>query len=74
MERQVKIIEHDLNFYKIEQDLFESDELFYGRINYIKKNLKENNLDELIKISRLISNSKNYGCEYNSNIKNMMDI
>lgn len=74
MNRKTKIIEHNLDFYRIEQDLFEPDELFYERANYITKNLDNDKLDNLIKLSRIISNTKNFNCEYNSNIIKMFDL
>ena len=71
--RTQRIIEHKLNYYIIEQDLFEPDELFYERVNYILKNIDDNDINILIKKSRIISNMQHYDCEYN-NVKNIIQI
>jgi hypothetical protein len=63
-----KIIEHNLNFYTLTQDLYESDELFQFRTNYIIKNLNKDKFDNLVKKSRLLANIEFWGCVYNSSI------
>jgi hypothetical protein len=63
-----KIIQHNLNFYLLDQDLFESDEIFQFRINYIKQNLEKDTFDNLIKKSRLKANINFLGCKYNSQV------
>ncbi len=67
-----RIIEHNLNFFTMDQDLFEPDEIFADRINYVIKNLGADNFDNLVKKSRLLVNIEIYGCEYNENITNML--
>lgn len=64
-----KIIEHNLNFYIIEKDLFETNEIFQFRINYITSNLGKKSFYDLVKSSRLLANTNFWGCEYNSHIK-----
>jgi hypothetical protein len=59
-----KIIEHNLNFYILEQDLFEPDEIFQYRIKYILENLEKDGFENLIKKSRLTANEKFWGCVY----------
>lgn len=63
-----KIIEHNLNFYILEKDLFEPDEMFQYRINYILSNLNKDTFYNLITKSRLSSNIKYWKCEYSSSI------
>lgn len=60
-----KIIEYNLDFYIIEQNLFEPDEIFYERSWYILLNL--NNIldyETLNKKSRIITNMKYLECCY----------
>lgn len=64
-----KIIEYNLNFYILEKDIFETDEMFQYRIDYIISNLKKDSFDNLIKMSRLTTNTHFWGSEYNSSVK-----
>lgn len=66
MQSKEKIFQHNFKLYVLKQMLYEPDELFFERINYIIKNLEKDTFEKLEKKSLLISNSKNYGCEYNS--------
>lgn len=68
-----KIINHKKNLYVIKQQIFEPNELFFERVNFILKNIDNiDNIDNinndlfenLIKKSLLVTNNKNYGCEY----------
>lgn len=68
-----RIIEHNLNFYVIYQEMFEPDEIFFERINYITSNLKNDTLDNLIKKSKLLANIKNFGCTYNKSINHILE-
>jgi hypothetical protein len=68
MNIEKKIIEHNLNFYILKQDLYESDEIFQFRTNYIIKNLNKDTFDNLVKKSRLLANIEFWGCVYNSSI------
>jgi len=67
-----RIIEHNLNFYVIEQDIFEPDEIFYERMKYIISNLDKDKFDVLIKKSKIISNMKVYNCGYSSVVENLL--
>lgn len=60
-----KIIKHNLNFYIIDQDLFEPDEIFQFRIKYITTNLEKETIDNLIRKSRILANIEFWGCTYN---------
>ena len=60
-----KIIEHNFIFYVIDQDPFEPEELFQERSQYILSNLDKDKFENLIKKSRMMSNVKNYNCNYN---------
>jgi hypothetical protein len=67
MMRNKKIIEYNLDFYELEQDIFEPDELFYFRAWYIMSNLKNEDFETfetLIKKSRIIVNEQYYECTY----------
>ena len=66
-----RTIEHNLNFYVVEQDLFEPNEIFNDRMKYILSNLEKDKFDILIKKSKIISNKKLYNCSYSSTIDNM---
>ena len=44
-----KVIEFGLDFYELEQDIFEPDELFYFRAWYILSNLKNEDFEILVK-------------------------
>ncbi len=59
-----KIINHKTKFYIVEQQIFEPNEIFFERINFIFKNLEFDNFENLKKKSLLSANLKNYGCEY----------
>lgn len=63
-----KIIEHNLDFYLLEQDSFEPDEIFYSRVWYILSQLhssgNKDNFDILIKKSRILANEKYHECKY----------
>lgn len=59
-----KIIEFGLDFYELEQDIFEPDELFYFRAWYILSNIKNESFEILVKKSRIIVNEKYYECIY----------
>jgi hypothetical protein len=59
-----KIIQYKTNFYIIEQQIFEPNEIFFERINFIIKNLELDEFTNLKKKSLLSANLKNYGCEY----------
>jgi hypothetical protein len=48
----------------IDRYIYESDEMFYFRINYIHNNLKNKNIDELIGLSMIEMNKKFLQCEY----------
>ena len=61
-----KIIEFGLDFYELEQDIFEPDELFYFRAWYILSNLKNGDFETLVKKSRMIVNEKYYECTYSA--------
>ena len=63
-----KIIEYNLDFYIIDKDVYEPDEIFYERKNYILNNLKKDTFNNLVKNSRLLSNKKNYNCQYSDKI------
>jgi hypothetical protein len=67
-----KLIEHNLNFYIVQQDLFEPDDVFQERVQYILLNLDNDNYDNLIKKSKIISNIKNYNCEYSEKITDLL--
>lgn len=52
----------------IDRYIYESEEMFYFRINYIYnniKNYKKNNIDELIGLSKLESQKYFNNCKYN---------
>lgn len=70
MSIQEKIIEHNLDFYTLKQDLYESDEIFQFRINYIIKNLNNDTFNNLVKKSRLLANIEFWGCKYSDHILN----
>ena len=65
-------IEHNLNFYVVEQDLYEPEEIFYERMKYITSNLEKDELDILVKKSKIISNKKIYNFSYNSTVENIL--
>jgi hypothetical protein len=67
-----RIVEHNLNFYIIEQDLYEPDEIFQERANYITSNLWTDTFNNLVKKSRLLANIKNFGCEYNNALTELL--
>jgi hypothetical protein len=67
-----RIFEHNLNFYVIEQDIYEPDEIFQERVNYVMSNLKSDTYDNLIKKSRLLANIKNFSCSYNNAINDIL--
>ena len=51
----------------IDRYIYESDEMFYFRINYIYKNIKnykQNNINELIGLSKLESQKYFNNCDY----------
>jgi hypothetical protein len=68
-----RIVEHNLNFYIIEQDLYEPNEIFHERTKYILNNINKDTYDNLIKKSRLLSNIKIFGCEYSQQINNFLN-
>ena len=72
MATEKKIFEHKLNFYVLEQDPYEPDDIFQYRVNYIMSNLEKDSYNNLVKKSRLLSNINNYGCEYNSTVKSVI--
>ena len=54
----------------LDRYIYESDEMFYFRINYIYnniKNYKQNNIDELIGLSKLESQKYFNNCLYLTN-------
>jgi len=59
-----RIFHHNKNIYIIEKNIFEPEEIFFERINYIRNNIEKDSYENLIKESNLIINKKNYGCEY----------
>lgn len=63
----IKIIKNNLDFFFVKQDLFEPDEIFEKRTNYLKKCMNNNTetFDIIVKKSRIISNIQNMKCEYN---------
>lgn len=67
-----RLVEHNLNFYIIEQDIYEPDEIFQERVNYVTSNLESDTFDNLIKKSRLLANIKNFGCTYNKTISDIL--
>jgi hypothetical protein len=73
-----RIVEHNLNFYIIYQDMYEPDEIFHERTNYITSNLDSDTdtytFDNLVKKSRLLANIKNFGCTYNKSITEILEI
>ena len=49
----------------IDRYIYESDEMFYFRINYIYNNInKNNNIDDLIGLSKLECQKKFNQCDY----------
>lgn len=60
-----ELFENDGKFYLIKPTNFEPKELHMARVDFIFKNLnKIDSLNELIKLSIIWSNIKNYNCEY----------
>lgn len=60
-----KVIEYNLDFYIVDQDLYEPDEVFYTRVWYILSNLNStSDFDILVKKSRITVNKQFYECEY----------
>ena len=59
-----RIIEYGLDYYELDQDIFEPDELFYSRVWYILNNLDKNDFETLVKKSRMEINKQYYECEY----------
>jgi hypothetical protein len=61
-----KIFQYKFKFYVLKQTLYEPDEIFFERINYMINNINLKNItfEQLERKSLLISNLKNYGCEY----------
>jgi hypothetical protein len=52
----------------LDRYIYESEEMFYFRINYIYNNItkyKKNNIDELIGLSKLESQKYFNNCNYN---------
>ena len=68
--KRVVIINNKLFF--IDADLSESDEIFYDRISFIVKNIKKYDLDYLVNLSKIYSNSKYKNCVYNDEIMNLL--
>ena len=68
--KRVVIINNKLFF--IDADLSESDEIFYDRISFIVKNIKKYDLDYLVNLSKIYSNSKYKKCVYNDEIMNLI--
>lgn len=64
-----KMIRHNLDFYILNQDLFETEDNFQFRTNYIIQNLQKDTFDNLIKKSRLYANMHFLECSYDK-IKN----
>ena len=63
----IKIIEYNLDFYIINQDLYEPDQLFYERVWLILSNYKSKNpadFDKLVKNSIIKNNQIYFECEY----------
>jgi hypothetical protein len=48
----------------IDRYIYESDEMFYYRINYIYNNINKNNIDDLIGLSKLECQKKFNHCNY----------
>jgi hypothetical protein len=51
----------------LDRYIYESDEMFYFRINYIYSNItkyKQNNIDELIGLSKIESQKYFNNCDY----------
>lgn len=59
-----KIINHKTKLYVIKQEIFEPNELFFERINFILENINNDVFENLIKKSLLDINNKYYNCEY----------
>ena len=63
-----KIIEYNQDFYLLDQDVYEPDEVFYSRAWYILNKLhSKDNKDDfntLVKMSRILANIQNYKCEF----------
>jgi hypothetical protein len=59
-----RIIEHNLDFYILDQDQFEPNEIFQQRINFILQNLESDTYKNLVKKSRLWACKKYFNCEY----------
>jgi len=60
-----------LAFYKVTQDIFEPDDVFYDRVWYICNGMATDtdaNFETLVKKSRMRAAIKQYGCEYKSDV------
>jgi hypothetical protein len=65
MEKKNEVFEYKGLFYEIEMDPHESREMFMERVWFIFEHLKEiNQLDEIIRKSRIWINKKILGCEF----------
>ena len=57
-------VEFELNFYNIDQDIFESDYIFYERVWFILSNIGSSNLENLEQQSKIMINKKYLNCTY----------
>lgn len=64
MNELTEVFEFNGNFYRIDKDVHESRETYIDRVWHILNNLSTDNLEELIRKSRIWSNEKNLKCEY----------
>ena len=67
MENFKEVFEYESSFYVIDKDVNESRESYIERVWYILHNISQtnkNNLEELVRKSRIWSNMKILKCEY----------
>jgi len=67
--KEKKIIVYGNYIIYLDRYIYESDEMFYFRINYIYNNIStynnnNNNIDDLIGLSKLESQKKFNNCDY----------
>ena len=65
--KEKKIMVYGNYIIYLDRYIYESDEMFYFRINYIYNNIStynNNNIDDLIGLSKLESQKKFNNCDY----------
>jgi hypothetical protein len=65
--KQKQLVIYGNFMFLIERYIYESEEMFYFRINYIYNNItkyKQNNIDELIGLSKIESQKYFNNCDY----------